>query len=72
MSVFFYSIVSYLYVSCSGLITSVGEENYFFCYHLLVIMWFLLGGVSSSSLCLGWVALFNWYTPWAFHIIIDN
>ena len=31
-----YSIVSYLYVSCSGSITSVGEE----CYRLLVIMWF--------------------------------
>ena len=32
-----YSIVSYLYVSFSGLITSVGEERaIFFCYRLLV------------------------------------
>ena len=32
------SIVSYLYVSCSGSISSVGEETYI----LFVIMWFLL------------------------------
>ena len=47
MSYFLYSIVSY----CSGLITSAGgEKAHFFCYRLLVIMWFPFGGVSSSSL----------------------
>ena len=66
-----YSIVSYLYVSYSESITSVGEERaIFFCYRLLVIMWFLFGGVSSSSWCLGWAALFYCGTPCAFHIII--
>ena len=37
-----YSFVGYLYVSGSGSITSVGEERAYFCYCLLVIMWFLL------------------------------
>ena len=38
-----YSFVGYLYVSGSGSINSVGEERaIFFCYCLLVIMWFLL------------------------------
>ena len=38
-----YSIVSYLYVGCSGSFISVGEERaYLSCYRLLVIMWFLL------------------------------
>ena len=36
-----HSIVSYLYVSCSGSITSVGEERANFSPCLLV-MWFLL------------------------------
>ena len=38
------------------LYTSVGEEreSYFFCFRLLVIVWFLFGGVSSSSWCLGY------------------
>ena len=40
-----YYIVSYLYVRCS----SWGRESYFFCYRLLLIMCFLLRGVSSSS-----------------------
>ena len=56
-----YSIVSnmYLYVSCSGPITSVGGERVnFVCYRLLVIMWFLFVEVSSSSGCFGWAALF--------------
>ena len=45
-----YSVVRYLYVSCSGSITSVwGRESYFVCYRLLVIMWFLFREVSSSS-----------------------
>ena len=55
-----YSIDSYLYVSCSGTITSVEE---FVCYRLLVIMWFLFGEVSSSSGYLGWAALFYCGTP---------
>ena len=61
-----YSIVSFLFVSCSGSITSVGEEIAIFCYRLLVIMWFLFGEVSSSSLCLGWAALFYCGISWAF------
>ena len=48
-----YSIISYLYVSCRGSITSVGEERAFYSYRLLVIMWFVLGGISSSAWCLG-------------------
>ena len=38
-----YSIINYLYVSCSGSITSVGEEreSLFVCYRLLVIIWLL-------------------------------
>ena len=50
-----YSIVIYLYVSCSGLITSIGEESLslFVFYCSLVIMWFLFGEVSSSSGYLG-------------------
>ena len=44
-----YSVVSYLYLSCFGSITSVGEE---IPNRLLVIMWFLFGEVSSSSWCL--------------------
>ena len=53
------------YTCCSGSITSVGEERApFFCYRLLVvIMWFMLGGASSSSLCLGKAALFHCGTP---------
>ena len=49
--------VSCFYVSCSGSITSVGG---FFRYRrpFLVIMCFLLGGVSSSSWCFGLAALF--------------
>ena len=61
-----YSIVSYLYVSCSGSITSVGEER----ANLSAIVYFLFGEVSSSSWCLGWAALFYSGTPCAFQIII--
>ena len=65
------SIVSYLYVSCSGLITSFWEERANFVgYRLLAIIWFLFGEVSSSSWCLGWAALFYCCTPWALYIII--
>ena len=60
------SFVGYLYVSCSGSITSVEKER----ANLLVIMWFLFGEVFSSSGCLGWAALFYCGTPCAFHIII--
>ena len=59
-----FSIVSYLYLSSSGSTTSVGEgESYFFCYRLLLIMWFLFGHVSSSSGCLGLAALLYFGTP---------
>ena len=47
-----YSALSYLIVSCSGSITTLGEEReLFFCYRLLVIIWFLLGRISSPSNC---------------------
>ena len=40
-----YSIVSYLCVSYSGSITSVGEGGTIFCYRSLVVVWFLFEGV---------------------------
>ena len=43
-------IVSYVYVSCCGSISSVGEERAFFCYRLLVVTWFLLEGVPLPLL----------------------
>ena len=49
-----YSFVVYLYVRCSGSITLVGEER---ANLSAVIMWFLFGEVSSSSVCLGWATL---------------
>ena len=59
-----YFIVSYLYVSCSVSITSVGEERAnLSAIVLLVIMWFLFGEVSSSSGCMGWAAIFCFSTP---------
>ena len=50
-----YYIISYVYVSFSGLITSVGEKRAHFSAiaYLTVIMWFLFGRVSSFSWCLG-------------------
>ena len=52
----------------SGLNTSDERERaVFFCYRLLIDLWFLFGGVSSSSLYLGQAALFYCVTPWAFH-----
>ena len=57
------SFVVYLYVSGSGSITSVGEEIFFVCCCLPVIMWFLFGEVSSFSGCLGWATLFYCGTP---------
>ena len=53
-----YSIVSYLYVSCSGSITSVGKRG------LICLLSFTCNYVvsvrkgSSSSWCFGWAALF--------------
>ena len=47
-----------------------GRENDFVCCCLPVIMLFLFGEVSSSSVCLGWATLFYCGTPCAFHIII--
>ena len=58
---YFVFYFSYLYVSCSGSITSVGEERER--ANLLVIMWFLFGEISSSSGCFGWAALFYCGTP---------
>ena len=60
-----YSFVVHLYVSGSGSITSVGEERATkgVCCCLLVIMWFLFGGVFSSSGYLGWATLFYCGTP---------
>ena len=46
-----YSIVSYLNVSCSGSIASVGEERA------------SLSGWRGSSMCLGWATLFYYDTP---------
>ena len=48
VSCILYSIVSYLNVNSSRSISSIGEEKAIFCYRLLVIIWFLFGGVSSS------------------------
>ena len=49
MSCFVFYCVSYFYVSCSGSNTSVEKRELIFLLSLLVIMLFLLGGVSSSS-----------------------
>ena len=51
---YFHNSYLYMYVSCSGSITSVGEERAFFCYRLLVTMWFVIGCVILlwHSLCL--------------------
>ena len=67
---FSYSIVIYLFVSCIGLITSVGRELIFlqsFTFNYVVSV---VGG-SSSSWCWGWATLFYCGTPRAFHIIIS-
>ena len=46
-------------VNASGSITSVGEErvNLSAVVYFSVIMWFLIGEVSSFSGCLGWATL---------------
>ena len=48
-----YSIANHLNVNLSILIIWIWEESsdFFFCYRLAVIMWFLFGGPSSSSWC---------------------
>ena len=57
-----YSIVSYLYVSCSGSSISVGEER----SNLSAIVYFLFEELSSSFWCLGWAVLVYCCTPWDF------
>ena len=47
----------------SWIITSVGEERANLSAVVLVIMWFLIGKVSSSFGCLGWATLFYCDTP---------
>ena len=67
---YLYSFVVYLYVNGGGLIASVGGGSWFVCCCLPVVMWFLFGGVSSSSGCFGWAELFCCGAPWAFHVVI--
>ena len=47
----------------SWIITSVREERANLSAVVLVIMWFLIGKVSSSSGCWGWATLFYCDTP---------
>ena len=65
---FFFIFFLYIYVSCRDQLLQLGKrKSYLFCYYLLAsIMWFLFGGFSSSSWCLGWAALFYSSTPLAF------
>ena len=44
------------------LVTLVEEERAFFCYRLLVVMWFLFGEISFSFWSLGKAALFYYYS----------
>ena len=53
------SVDNYLNLSFRGLITLV---DYSAIIHWL-ILWFLLGGVSSSSVCLRQAVLYYWGTP---------
>ena len=61
-----YSIVSYLYVSCSGSITLVGEER----ANLFAIVSVRRGFFFLLVLGMGCIILCG--TPWAFNIIILN
>ena len=64
------SVVYYLNVSFSRLITSVGEERAVFVYYrLLVFLLFLFEGVPLPLGALGKAALFNCGTPWTIHIM---
>ena len=58
-----YSFVVYLYANGSCSIASVGEERANLSAVVYVIMWFLFGEVSSSSVCLGLATLFYCGTP---------
>ena len=60
-----WSVVYYLKVNFSTLVTSVWEERELVSLLsiILVIMLLLLEGVSSSSVCLGKAALFYCCTP---------
>ena len=69
---FFPSIVTYLYVSCNGSITSVGEER----ANLSAIV-YLYYVVSVRRGCLfllvlGWAALFYCETRCAFHNYFES
>ena len=57
------NVVNYFKVSLSGLITSVGDEERASADFFLLSMWFLFGGVFSSSRCLGYATLFNMTFP---------
>ena len=58
-----YSFVGYLYVSRSGSIISVAEEE-LICMLLFTCNYVVsVGEVSSSSGCLGWATLFYCGTP---------
>ena len=56
--VFFY----WLFISKLNYL-SLAREVLFVRYRLLVTMWFLFREVFSSSVCLGWAALFYCGTP---------
>ena len=49
-----------------------GRESWFSCHRLLVILLFLVEGVSSSSECLGNAALFHCGSPSAFNNYFDS
>ena len=59
-----YNRTGYLYVRCSGSITSVGEDRAIICLLLFTCNYVVsVREVSSSSGCLGWAALFYCDTP---------
>ena len=71
MSYFVFYCYICLYVSCGGLVTSVGEERAMFS----AIVYLLLCNFCSerfpfSSWCFGSAALFYHDTPLKFHVII--
>ena len=70
--VFYCLIVIYTSAAADQLPQVGKRESKVVCYSLLVIMWILFMRVSSSSVCLGWAALFYCGIPWAFHIIIKK
>ena len=61
---YFVFFVGYLYVSCSGSISSIREERELICLLLFTCNYMVsVGEVSSSSGCLGWATLFYCGTP---------